>query len=196
VLNGTVNPSGQGTTWYFQWGSLNSLSQQTAPQRLGPTSAFQSVSWSLQGLLNAATVYQYRLVAFHPKLPKVYGPTAIFMTYPSVRPYAQVRARTRPRHALRRPYVLTTSGTIRGPYWIPAQFACIGEVTVRVYVGTRHVRFKTARVQSNCTFSAQTLYRRLPARTHAPVHLRVVVHFVSTRYLANGHPAVGHTTLG
>lgn len=194
TLTGTVNPAGQTTGWFFQWGSLSSLSQQTAPQMLGASNSPQAVGWSLQGLLNPGTVYQYRLVATHAGA-RTYGSTAIFMTYPSVRPYAQVRAITRPRHRLRYPYTFTTTGTIGGPSWIPAQFACLGEVTLRFYRDSRQVRFETAPVQSNCTYSATSVFYRLPGRGPAPARLTLFVHFVSTPYLANGRPAHDRVTI-
>lgn len=190
VLNGTVNPNNEPTTWYFEWGNLSSLSQRTAPQSLAATTLADHVAWSLEGLLNPGTVYQYRLVATHPKSSaKSYGTTGIFMTYPSVRPYAWVRAITTPRNRIRYPYTFTTTGSVAGPSWIPAQFACTGEVTLRFYRGARQVRFETAPVQSNCTYSATTVFYRVPGGGRAPVQLKLLVHFVSTPYLANGHPA-------
>lgn len=195
TLTGTINSNDEATTWYFQWGTLSSLSQQTAPQALSPSASAQNVAWSLQGLLNPGTVYQYRLVAVHKDSIKTYGSTAIFMTYPAVRPYAAVTAITTPRHRILFPYTFTTRGTIGGPYWIPARFACFGEVTLRFYRGSRQVRFETAPVQSNCTYSATTVFDRVPGGAPAPAQLKVVVHFVSTPYLANGRPAHDRVTI-
>lgn len=195
TLTGTVNPNGETTRWYFQWGDIHGLSQQTAQQSLGSLSSPQAVSWSLKGLLKAGTVYEYQLVAMHPKGVKTYGSTAMFMTYPLVRPYAHVSQTTRPRHDPSRPYVLTTSGKVSGPDWMPSQFACRGEVTVRFYRGKRQVRFRTARVHSNCTFSRRTVFWRTPGGP-APARLRVVVHFVSTHYLARNHGTTRYVTLG
>lgn len=195
ILTGTVNPNGESTSWYFEWGTLQSLSQQTAPQTLRPGTTPQSVSWSLQGLLSAGTVYQYRLVATHAKGVKSYGDTAIFMTYPAVRPYSHVTQTTRPHHAHSRPYVFTTTGTVRGPDWIPAQFACRGQVTIRFYRGHHQVRYMTAPVRSNCSFSRQTVFNHAPGG-RTPVQLRVVVHFVSTNYLARNHGTTRYVTLG
>jgi len=196
MLNGTINPNDKKTTWYFQWGTT-SLSQQTKSQTLSPSSSPKSVSWSLQGLLHAETVYEYRVVAVHPNGVKTFGNTVDFMTYPTVRPYAVVTAKTRPRHRVLYPYVFTTTGTISGGSAIPAQFACIGEVTLRFYVGTssRQVRFETAPVQSNCTYSARTVFYHLPAGTHVPVRLRVVVHFVATPYLARTRAPIRYVTI-
>lgn len=195
ILTGTVNPNGEDTSWYFQWGNLHSLSQQTAPGSFRALTSPQNVSWSLQGLLNAGTVYEYRLVASHPKGRKSYGDTQIFMTYPSVRPYGHVSQVTRPRHARHRPYLLTTTGTVGGPYWIPSQFACIGRVTIRFFRRHRQVRFMTAPIRPNCTFSRQTVFDHAPGG-RTPTRLRVVVHFLSTPYLARSPGAVQYVTLG
>lgn len=198
TLTGTINPSGQATTWYFEWGNLNSLSQQTAPQALKASNAPQAVGWSLQGLLNPGTLYQYRLVAVHQGSATSYGASAIFMTYPARRPYARISARTRPRHRHVRPYVLTTAGTIGGPSWMPGQYACAGEIAVRFFHGQRRVRQTFVAVQPNCTFSATTTFPRLPRgrNIHPPVSLRVVVRFLSTPYLAPSEAPIEHVTLG
>lgn len=200
TLTGSINPNGQSTTWYFQWGNLNSLSQQTAPQSLKASNGTQGVSWPLQGLLNPGTLYQYRLVAVHQGSATTYGPTAIFMTYPSVRPYPRVSAFTAPRHRhrRRRPLIFTTFGRISGPSWLPAQYACAGEVAVRFFHGHRRVRQTFAAVNPSCAFSASTTFPRLPRgrNIHPPVHLRVVVTYLGTPYLARSRAPDERVTLG
>ena len=193
-LTGTINPSGQTTTWYFQWGNLNDLSQQTTPQTLHAGNTTQSVAWSLQGLLHAGTQYQYRLVAVHQASSTTYGAIASFMTYPAHRPYPRVRAATRPRHRFRRPYVFITSGTI-GPSWIPAKYGCTGEVAVRFFHNNRRVRQTFAPVQANCTFSDATTFHRVPG-ANRPAHLTVVVRFLSNAYLAPRSARIEQVTLG
>jgi hypothetical protein len=192
ILTGSIAPEGRKTTWYFQWGTVNHLSQHTTPQRLGSTTSPQSVASSLS--LSPATVYQYRLVAVHPNATD-YGSTVTFMTYPSARPYAGVHAITQPRNRQRYPYTFTTAGTISGPSWMPAQFACIGTVHIRFYTGSQQRRFEVAPVQPNCTFSQTTVFYHLPYGTHKPVHMTVKVHFQSTSYLANGSPAHDKVTI-
>lgn len=194
VLTGAVNPEGQATTWYFQWGSLSSLSQQTASQTLGPATSSENVAWSLEGLLSPGTLYQYRLVAHHPGSATTYANTEVFMTYPAVRPYAQVRATTSPRHRIRLPYMFQTSGTIGGPSWMPAQYACAGTVAIRFFRGNRRVRNTLAPVGPNCTFSALSVFPRVPGGSPAP--LRVIVHYLSTAYLAPSRSGTQRLTLG
>jgi hypothetical protein len=192
TLNGAINPENQATTWYFEWGSLSSLTQQTAAQRLGPALP-ANVSWSLQGLLAPGTLYQYRLVAIHAGSATTFANTEIFMTYPAVRPYPQVTATTTPRHRLRRPYIFQTSGVVVGPSSIPAQFACTGAVEVRFFHGGR-VKSTLAVVQPNCTFSAITVFSRLSGGR--PAHLRVVVEYLSSPYLAPHGSRVQRVTVG
>ncbi len=61
-LNGSVNPNGQQTSWYFEYGTTTSYPSRTATQSAGAGAQPLSVSASLSGL-GAATVYHFRLVA-------------------------------------------------------------------------------------------------------------------------------------
>lgn len=115
------------------------------------------------------------------------------MTYPSPRPVPRVRASTR--RVGHRPFAVTTSGSI-SPAWIPPQYGCRGNVTIRFFRGLHQVRFTLAGVQSNCTFAARSVFPGLPRNSRPPVHLRVVVRFVSTPYLATNRAAYEHITLG
>jgi hypothetical protein len=206
TLTGSVNPSGEATTWWFEWGGTTSYGQETKPQPLGSQSSPQNVAASLQGLLAPGTIYHYRLVASHTGFAPSVGSDSSFMTYPSPRPVAGIGAFTRPRHAggqlyvtpsgsIQRRYVLTTSGSIAGPSWMPAQYACAGNVTIRFFRGLRQVAFTLAGVQPNCKFAGQTVFQRLPGR-RAPVHLRIVVRYVSTPYLATNRAGIEHVTVG
>jgi hypothetical protein len=192
-LTGAVNPEGQATTWYFQWGSLSSLSQQTVPQVLGPGTTPLPVSWPLQGLLAPATLYQYRLVAVHAGSATAVSNTEVFMTYPAVRPYPRVAVATTPRHRVHFPWVFQTSGVVVGPSWLPAQYACAGEVAIYFFHG-RHAKSTLALVQPNCAFSGVTVFSSLHGER--PVHLRVVVRYLSSAYLAPSIPRVQTVTVG
>jgi hypothetical protein len=192
TLNGAINPENQATTWYFEWGSLSSLTQQTAPQRLGPALP-ANVSWPLQGLLAPGTLYQYRLVAVHARSFTTFANTEIFMTYPAVRPYPRVTETTTPRHRLLRPYIFQTSGVVVGPSSIPAQFACTGTVEIKFFHGSQ-VKSTLAAVQPNCTFSSATVFSRL--RGARPAHLRVVARYLSSAYLAPHSSRVQRVTVG
>lgn len=195
TLTGTVNPSHAVTTWWFNWGSTTSYGQETFKQTLSSTTTVENVAASLQGLLAPQTIYHYQLAASHGGAAPSYGADGTFMTYPSHRPFPGVRATTRPRRARQAPYVLTTTGSIN-PETIPPQWGCQGNVTIRFFRGLRQVRFTLAGVQPNCTFSAQTVFSSLPRNSRPPVHLRVVIRFIATPYLAGNRAAYEHVTLG
>jgi hypothetical protein len=62
TASGTVNPSGQSTTYYFEYGSTPNYGLETSPTDAGSGVTSQSVSSSLTGL-TMGTTYHYRLVA-------------------------------------------------------------------------------------------------------------------------------------
>lgn len=197
TLTGTINPSGAATTYYFQWGGTSAYGQRTTPQTLAAGNTPENVSdSSLQGLLSPGTIYHYRLVATHAGVISSFGADGSFMTYPSPRPVPGVTAGTKPHRAARRPYVLNTSGRIIEPSSIPAQYACQGNVTIRFFKGIKQVKFTLAPVQSTCGFAAQTVFPQLPKHSRAPVHLRVVIRYISTPYLATNRARYEHITLG
>ena len=61
VLNGTANPEGQATTYWFQYGTTTAYGQQTGPASAGSGSSAISVHAYVGGL--ATNTYHYRLVA-------------------------------------------------------------------------------------------------------------------------------------
>jgi hypothetical protein len=61
-LNGTVNPSGQATTAYFEYGTSTSYGTKTTAKSVGSGSSTTGVSISVTGL-KPGTVYHFRLVA-------------------------------------------------------------------------------------------------------------------------------------
>ena len=62
TVSGTVNPGGQATTWYVEYGTSTSYGSQSASASAGSGSANVAVSRSLSGLA-AGTTYHYRVVA-------------------------------------------------------------------------------------------------------------------------------------
>jgi phosphodiesterase/alkaline phosphatase D-like protein len=198
TLTGAVNPAGAATTWWFQWGASPSFGQQTAAGTLAAGASAQNVGYSLQGLLAPGTIYYYRLVASHAGAAAQAGATGSFMTYPSPRPVPGVTAATRPGRARHAPFVLSTSGALARPSWMPAAYACSGNVTIRFFAGTKQVAFTLAGVQPNCTFGGQTVFARKPGgrKAHGQVRLRVVIRYVSTPYLATNRAKLEHVTLG
>ncbi len=199
TLTGVINPSGQATTYWFQWGNTPNYGEQTAAQTLAAGAAAESVSASLPPLA-PGTFYDYRLVASHSGGGSAtsFGANGTFLTYPSPAPTPGVTARTTPGLVRGAPFVLTTSGAVRGPSSIPSTYACTGNVTIRFFRGIRQVGFTLAGLQPNCTFSAQTTFARVPRRrhSHGPVHLRVVIRYVSNHYLASNRARYEHITVG
>ena len=62
TVNGTVNPGGAATDWWFEYGTSTSYGSRTATTAAGSGSTNISVSKALSGL-SPATTYHYRLVA-------------------------------------------------------------------------------------------------------------------------------------
>ena len=62
TLRGTVNPGGQATSWYFEYGTSTSYGQRTATSSAGSGTANLDVASALAGL-STGTTYHYRLVA-------------------------------------------------------------------------------------------------------------------------------------
>ncbi|MBV9604975.1 MAG: fibronectin type III domain-containing protein [Solirubrobacterales bacterium] len=62
TLSGTVNPNGQSTTYYFEYGPTTSYGTQTSPAGVGSGSTPVGVHQAVFGL-SPNTTYHYRLVA-------------------------------------------------------------------------------------------------------------------------------------
>jgi hypothetical protein len=62
TLTDTVNPNGQATTYYFEYGTTTSYGTQTSPADVGSGSTPVAVHTAIFGL-TANTTYHYRLVA-------------------------------------------------------------------------------------------------------------------------------------
>lgn len=62
TLNGTVNPNGQSTTYYFQYGTTTAYGTNTTSTSAGSGSTSVAVSANLSGLA-PSTTYHFRLVA-------------------------------------------------------------------------------------------------------------------------------------
>ena len=68
TLNGTVNPGGVPTDWWFEYGPTTSYGMETTPTNAGSGLANVPVVKSLSGLA-PATTYHYRLVAKNSRPP-------------------------------------------------------------------------------------------------------------------------------
>ncbi|HEY2654214.1 MAG TPA: fibronectin type III domain-containing protein, partial [Solirubrobacteraceae bacterium] len=61
-VHGVVNPQGQDTTWYVEYGQTTNYGTQTAPQSAGSGTSNVAVR-TVVGDLTAGTTYHYRVVA-------------------------------------------------------------------------------------------------------------------------------------
>lgn len=185
TLTGVINPQSEQTSWAFQYGLTASYTSQTLSQTVAAVNTPQSIATPLPGLA-PGTIYHYRLVASHGGTATSYGADAQFMTFPRRRPVPRVRARTRPHVASHRPFVLISRGSVGHPGWIPAAYACNGNVSVRFLHGSRQVGLTFVALAPNCTFSARTVFRHLPGHGHhrPPAVLQVRVRFLGNGYLA------------
>jgi len=183
TMTGVINPNGAVTGYAFQYGDTtnygNAIPYPPASVSAGETPV--TVSATATGL-QQDHLFHYRLVAYHQVGPPTYGADGVFMTEPSPRFRAGIRAGTTPHRDRTRPFVFTTSGHISGP--VPA-FDCNGYVAVRFYFGKRTVSRVLVPVAPNCTFSGQTTLNRKPGRgaRKRRVALKVVVHFGGNGYL-------------
>jgi phosphodiesterase/alkaline phosphatase D-like protein len=78
MLNGTVDPNGHTTSWYFEYGKTTAYGTKTASQNAGSTKGAQAVSVPISGL-TPGTSYHFRLVATS-SAGTAYGVDAAFTT--------------------------------------------------------------------------------------------------------------------
>jgi hypothetical protein len=185
TLTGTVNPEGETTTYYFQYGTTTAYGAQTFAQVTPAGTAPVQVAYTLTGL-SSFTTFHYRLLAQHGTRPPVPDGDLTFTTFASPRFVPRISARTSPRHDRLSPYVFTTRGAIRLPSRVPASLGCSGQVSVRYFFRGRNISFKLVPVQANCTFSSQAVFRHLPGRgkKRRVVNLRVRIFFRGNGYVA------------
>ena len=197
TLTGVVNPNKQATTYAFQYGPTTGYGSTTFPAALAAGSAPVPVSTPIGGLA-AGTVFHFRIVAYHGNSAAQYGADQAFLTEPFPRFHDRLMASTQPRRARRRPYVLSTFGHLSGPSSTPGALACAGDVQVRMFDGRRRVSLGNAALQSDCSFSLLTTFRRLPRhrRGARSVRLKVLVRFEGNGYLTPKGAAVEYVTLG
>jgi phosphodiesterase/alkaline phosphatase D-like protein len=191
VVTGAINPRGDRTSWTVQYGTSTSYGVETFSGSLPPGNSPVSVSATLRGLA-AGTIFHYRFVARHSSTIVSYGADQQFMTYTSPRPVPGIRAHTTPGRKRHRPFAFTTTGRVLGPSWIPATYGCAGQVRIRWFLGRRAIKATVVPLQPNCTFTAQTVFRR---RWKHP--LSGFVRYLGTGYLAPAlarHPQ--HVVLG
>jgi phosphodiesterase/alkaline phosphatase D-like protein len=189
---GVINPEGATTTWVVQYGTTSAYGLQNFPGTLAGVTTPVSVSATLSGLA-PATLFHYRIVAFHGASVISAGADATFFTEPAKRPVPRMTAHTSPGRDRRSPYSFTTSGSLSGAGFIPSAQRCSGNVGIRYFNGRRQVAFVVSPVGSDCKFSATASFRRL--RGKAPAALKITVDFRGNGYIAPVN-RVDHVTAG
>ncbi len=190
---GTINPNGETTGWAIQYGPTSGYGSQTITQ--APLPAVYTavpVSVQLTGLASA-TLFHYRIIAYHGTTVGSYGLDQTFFTEPLIRPKPSFTTRTTPRRESRSPYVFTTGGTLHGNTYIPAAQRCTGTVGIRYYNGHRQLAFVVAQIGGDCRFTQQATFRR--THGHGAKRLRITVDFRGNGYLAKSNK-VDHVAAG
>ena len=193
TVTAVINPNRQATLYYFQYGPSAAYGAQTIAAALPAGTAPMTVSASLQGL-EARTIFHYRVVALHDNTLPQPGADATFMTLPRHRPVPQIHARTRPLRARHKPVVLTTTGSVHGPSWIPGIYDCRGNVSIRFLLGSRRIGSTLVPLGPDCRFAGQTVFNRRPGhgRLPRPVAITMVAHYLGNFYLTP-HKTSGQT---
>ena len=193
ILTGTVVPNGQATNWLFQYGpAANDYTASSNGGTVAANSLASTVAITISPL-PTGTTFHYRLVALHANTYQA-GQDESFTTLPFPRPLARVTGKTTPHEARSKPYVFTTTGSIRLPASIPAAAGCNGVVAVRYRVGNRSVAVGLATVQPDCTYTDEVTFRTLV--NHRSTRLRVEVRFRGNAYLASTSARVQQVRLG
>ncbi len=197
TLTGVVDPHGEQTSFFFQYGLTATYGFQTFAGTVPAGTVPVTVSQQLQGI-SPLTVFHYRIVAQHGASVQQPGVDMSFLTFPAIRPRPRVRARTTPHQRRSSPYVFNTSGTIAGPSNIPAALGCAQSAVVRFIFGRREWSSTAMPVQPNCTFTGQTTINHLPGHgsKHRKVTLKVVVTAAGSGYLAPASSSTATVVLG
>ncbi len=192
TVTGSVNPNGAPTAWAVQYGLTTGYGVQTFAQTLANVSSPLPVSVQLSGLASA-TLFHYRVVAYHGASVASAGGDQTFFTQPERRPRPRLSARTTPSRDRTAPYVFSTGGTLHGAGFIPASSRCSGNTGIRYYQGRRQIGFIVVPVGPDCKFSAQATFRRL--RGHGPTPVRIMIDFRGNGYIAPAK-STNHVTAG
>jgi phosphodiesterase/alkaline phosphatase D-like protein len=190
---GLINANGGATTWQMQYGLTTAYGMETTVTPLTPlTSTPLPVSAQLTGL-SPATLFHYRVVAFHLTGPTQYGLDGTFFTQPDHRPTPRFTTKTTPGSDRKSPYQFMTTGTLSGASFIPAIDRCTGKVGVRYYAGKRQVAVVVSPVGGDCKFTAQTSFKHTHVK--GTTRLRVTISFRGNGYIA-GVNRVNHVKAG
>ncbi len=190
---GSVTTNGAPTTWVVQYGLTTGYGLQTSPGTpLAPGAVPTPVSATLPGL-SPATLFHYRIVAYHDGVFAGAGADATFFTEPVTAPTPNMTTRTTPASVARGPFQFTTAGTLHGATFIPAAQRCAGNVGIRYYNGKRQLAYAVAPVTTTCTFSASVSFTRTHGKGAVPI--TITIDYRGTGYLGKASKT-DHVTAG
>jgi hypothetical protein len=157
-LNGAINPEGDNTTWYFEYGLTSNYGLETTPGTLLGL-GIRPVNAPITGL-QAGTTYYFRLVANSANGLYV-GPDQTFTTKSATRPYARAFTLTTTHYRGRYGLHITVSGRLVRPSGISAATGCTGVVTIRFErsnpYGPTFLSLHTS-IHSDCTYKLTTWF--------------------------------------
>ena len=195
TLTGAVYAGSESTTAVFQRGTTPSYGQTTAAQTFAPSTNAQLAVTELNGILRPGrSTTSASWPATPARRPRTRRPGLHDVPVPATDPAGT--ARTTPGRVRRGPFRLTTTGSVIGPSYYPAQFVCNGDVTIRVFHGLKQVGFTLAGIQPNCTFTGQTAFSGLPGGGRRPDTRRVVVRSIHNNYLGTNKAPNAQIRLG
>jgi hypothetical protein len=148
-LNGSINPQGPNTRWYFEFGLTAYYGLQTSPQTLSGSGA-QPVNVSISGL-QSGTAYHYRLVAYSSSGLYV-GPDYIFKTKQTARVSAPL-VLSATAHLSRGVVTIPLHGRVRLPAGVPSNAACHGSLALQFSQGSASVGLRHTQLRADCTYS-------------------------------------------
>jgi hypothetical protein len=149
VLNGSVNPNGAATTYWFEYGTTKSYGSQTNAQSLLAGNHTVDVSAEITGLA-PNTVYHFRLVAFNSG-GSAAGVDHRFTTEQKEHP--RLTLHSNPRFAHPAPWRFTFFGTLLLPQTVDRSEGCQG--VIRIQIRSHGILVKTAHTQlgDQCHYS-------------------------------------------
>jgi hypothetical protein len=200
TLTGGIDPNGESTSYYFEWGTTTAYGSITPfpVAVLTPSTSVLPVTATLTALAPGVT-FHYQLVAVHESGPRTtFGGDRTFTTLPSPRPVPAMTVRTTPSRTQHKPYLFSTAGKLTPAASLPSSLACGsgGTVAVRYFIGRHSYALRTANLKSDCTFFAQTLFHRLIGKGNHSTRLRIEVRFRGNPYLDSSTTHVQRVHLG
>jgi hypothetical protein len=141
VLNGSINPNGAATTYWFEYGTTKAYGSQTIAQSLLAGNHTVAVSAKVTGLA-PDTVYHFRLVAFNSG-GSAAGVDHKFST--EKKEHSRLNLHSNPRFAHPAPWRFTFFGMLVLPFNVNTAEGCHG--MIRIAIRSHGILIMTAHTQ-------------------------------------------------